>query len=140
MEQLRTPSSSDVPVPGVRRRVLAVDDNRDSAESLCMLLELWGHDARCAFDGKEALDVAEIFEPDVVLLDIGLPGMSGYELAARLRASHALRQVTLIAVTGYGQEEDRRQVRAAGFDHHLVKPVDSDALERLLSMPHRPAA
>ncbi len=141
VQPLRRPAAPDgAPVSGMRRRVLTVDDNRDSAESLRMLLELWGHDARCAFDGREALDLAEDFEPEVVLLDIGLPGMSGYELAARLRASEALRQVTLIAVTGYGQEEDRRQVRAAGFDHHLVKPVDPDALERLMKVLHRPAA
>ncbi|MCC7546396.1 MAG: PAS domain S-box protein [Burkholderiales bacterium] len=136
-----TPSDPPSPSPAVpsRRRVLAVDDNRDSAESLRMLLELWGHEARCAFDGREALDMAEHFAPDVVLLDIGLPGMSGYDLAARIRAREALRQVTLIAVTGYGQEEDRRRVRAAGFDHHLVKPVDPDALERLMNSLERPA-
>jgi len=136
----RSTAPAGVSMPGRRRRVLAVDDNRDSAESLRMLLELWGHDARCAFDGREALDLAEQFEPEVVLLDIGLPGMSGYDVAASLRASPALRQATLIAVTGYGQEQDRRQVRAAGFDHHLVKPVDPDALERLMNALHRPAA
>ena len=138
------PLAAQAPVPasaaGQRRRVLAVDDNRDSAESLCMLLQLWGHEARCAFDGRQALDVVEAFEPDVVLLDIGLPGMSGYDLAARMRERPTLREVTLIAVTGYGQEEDRRRVRAAGFDHHLVKPVDPDTLERLMNTLQRPAA
>jgi len=121
-------------------RVLAVDDNRDSAESLRMLLQLWGHDARCAFDGEEALEVVDGFDPDVVLLDIGLPGMSGYDLAARIREREAQRSVTLIAVTGYGQDEDRRRVRAAGFDHHLVKPVDPDTLERLMNSLERPSA
>jgi len=123
-----------------RRRVLAVDDNRDSAESLCMLLELWGHEARCAFDGEQALHAIEDFDPEVVLLDIGLPGMSGYDLAARMRAREATRDVTLIAVTGYGQEEDRRRVQAAGFDHHLVKPVDPATLERLMRSLGRQAA
>jgi len=123
-----------------RHRVLTVDDNRDSAESLRMLLEMWGHEARCAFDGEEALSVADAFEPDVVLLDIGLPGMSGYDLAARMRARGAPHPVTLIAVTGYGQDEDRRRVCAAGFDHHLVKPVDPDTLERLMNSLEWPMA
>ncbi|MCW5622748.1 MAG: response regulator, partial [Burkholderiales bacterium] len=123
-----------------RHRVLAVDDNRDSAESLCMLLELWGHEARCAFDGEEALDLVEAFAPDVVLLDIGLPGMSGYDLAVRMRERQTPQRLTLIAVTGYGQEEDKRRASDAGFDHHLIKPVDPDVLERLMSSLVLPAA
>jgi PAS domain S-box-containing protein len=115
------------------RRVLVVDDNRDSAESMAMLLRATGHDVETAYDGPTALEAALRDRPEYVLLDIGLPGMSGYAVAERLRAAPALRRMILIAMTGYGQEEDRRRSREAGFDHHLVKPVDFDVLASILS-------
>jgi CheY-like chemotaxis protein len=116
-----------------RRRILVLDDNRDSAESLAMLLRLVGHDVRTVHDGRQALVVAEIYGPDLVLLDIGLPGMDGYEVARRLRAQPWIGQTNLVALTGFGGEEDRRQAQSAGLDHHLVKPVDFDALRELLA-------
>jgi CheY-like chemotaxis protein len=115
-----------------RRRVLVVDDNRDSADSLKLLLQLWGHDAECAYGGEEALATAAGFGPQIVLLDIGLPGMSGYELVGRLRQIPAARDAVFVAVTGYSRPEDRARTAQAGFDHHLVKPVDPGALEALM--------
>jgi CheY-like chemotaxis protein len=109
-----------------------VDDNRDAAESMGLLLGLQGHQVRTAHDGAGALTVAEAFRPEVVLLDIGLPGMDGYEVARRLRAQENGARALLIAVTGYGQDEDRRRADEAGFDHHLLKPPDPGAVERLL--------
>ncbi len=120
------------PVTRVRRRVLVVDDNRDSTESMEMLLKAWGHNARSARDGVEALDMAAEFQPEVVLLDIGLPGMDGYEVARRMHAMPGLRNTVLIAMTGYSQEEDRMRSREAGFARHLVKPADPGALRMLL--------
>lgn len=120
--------------PGGRgARVLVVDDNRDAAESLGALVEALGHEARVVHDGASALDVAARWRPDLVLLDIGLPRLDGYEVARRLRAALGP-GVVLAAVTGYGRDEDRRRSRAAGFDHHLVKPVDVHVLERLLAV------
>ena len=115
------------------RRVLIVDDNVDAATSLSMLLTLRGHETQVAYGAKEALTLIETFEPDVGLLDIGLPEMNGYELAARLRASPGLNGLRLVALTGYGQAEDSQRAYAAGFDDHLVKPVDLTALERALA-------
>jgi two-component system CheB/CheR fusion protein len=114
-------------------RILVVDDNQDSAESLATLLALKGHHVRTAFDGPGALDAAGEFRPGVLLLDIGLPGMNGYEVAEKLREQARFQDVALIAVTGWGQEKDRRRSEAAGFRHHLVKPVDLAELERLLA-------
>jgi CheY-like chemotaxis protein len=119
-------------VPGKARRVLVVDDNRDSADSLKLLLQIWGHQAQCAYGGEEALAVVSAFSPEVVLLDIGLPGMSGYELAQRLRELPGARHATLVAVTGYSRAEDRERTAAAGFHHHLVKPVDPGSLEAFM--------
>jgi CheY-like chemotaxis protein len=119
-------------VPGKARRVLVVDDNRDSADSLKLLLQIWGHQAQCAYGGEEALAVVAEFSPEVVLLDIGLPGMSGYELAQRLRELPGARHATLVAVTGYSRAEDRERTAAAGFHHHLVKPVDPGSLEAFM--------
>src|SRR6185295_4403299 len=104
-----------------RLRVLVVEDNQDAAESLTTLLQLWGHDVRVAYDGLAALRLAEAETPDVILSDIGLPGMDGYELARQLRARPAFGRVVLVALSGYGRDEDRRQAAEAGFDHHLVK-------------------
>lgn len=114
-----------------RKRVLLIEDNADAAETMADLLELWGYDCRVAANGPSGLDQISTFGPDVVLLDIGLPGMDGYEVAQRLREERGYTR-PLVAVTGYGQEEDRRRSRAAGFDRHLTKPVDPEELRHLL--------
>jgi CheY-like chemotaxis protein len=118
--------------PARRHRVLVVDDNRDAADTLCLLLELWGNETHAASDGAQALREVERLEPDVVLLDIGLPDISGLEVCRRIRAEPWGKHVTLFALTGWGQEEDRRHSMEAGFDGHLVKPVDHGELEKLL--------
>jgi CheY-like chemotaxis protein/two-component sensor histidine kinase len=120
-------------VAAPRRRILVVEDNVDSARTLGMLLEIMGHEVRVAHDGESALEAAPGFAPQVVLCDIGLPGMDGYEVARRLRALPGLRGAVLVAQTGWGQEEDRRRAASAGYDHHLVKPIDPDALNELLA-------
>ncbi len=114
------------------RRILVVDDNRDAAESLGMLLRLLGAEVQIAYNGPEALAALDGFRPDVVLLDIGMPGMDGYEVARQIRERPELHGVMLIALTGWGQEEARRRSRMAGFDYHLIKPADVSALETLL--------
>jgi two-component system, chemotaxis family, CheB/CheR fusion protein len=119
-----------IPLP---RRILVVDDNRDSAESLAMLLDLEGNETCTAHDGMEAVETAERFRPDVVLLDIGLPRLSGYEAARRIRAESWGKDIVLVALTGWGQQEDRRQSQDAGFDAHLVKPVNYELLMKLLA-------
>jgi len=121
------------PSPAVRRRVLIVDDSEDGAESLAILLQLGGHETHVAHDGVEALEVAEKVRPDVVLLDIGLPRLNGYEVCHRLRKEPWARNLAVVALTGWGQDEDRHRSREAGFDAHLVKPVDHDALLKLLA-------
>ena len=115
------------------RRILVVDDIPDSAMSLSELLELWGHDVRAAYDGVGALETARAFLPEIVLLDIGMPGMDGYEVARHLREEANGNVLILVALTGYGQESDRQMTRDAGFDHHLVKPVDMNDLRKLLA-------
>jgi signal transduction histidine kinase len=126
-----TPAGA-VAAPSTPMRVLVVEDNHDAAESLVMLLEVLGHRVRVAPDGPTALAAARGAPPDVVLLDIGLPGIDGYEVARRMRADPLLRRVVLVALTGYGRSEDRAMALAAGFDHHLVKPVEPGRLEALL--------
>jgi two-component system CheB/CheR fusion protein len=122
--------------PGRRStRVLVVDDNRDSAESLAMMFGLDGHEVHLAYDGPAAVEAALAYRPEVIFLDIGLPGLDGYEVARRLRGMPELAGVLLVAMTGYGQEEDRRRCRDAGFDLHLVKPVDPVTLRELLASP-----
>ena len=129
-----TADRSPPPVTGVRRRrVLVVDDNQDAAEMLALLLERDGFETRVAHTGPEALDGAATLAPDVVLLDLGLPGLDGYEVARRLRADRSRTQPVLVAVTGWGSDEDRSKSRAAGFDHHLIKPVDHARLVELLA-------
>jgi PAS domain S-box-containing protein len=118
-----------------RLRILVVDDNRDGAESFALMLGLDGHDVCVAHDGPAALQLAPNHRPDVAFLDIGMPGMDGYELCRRLRALPAFAQVLLVALTGWGQEADRRRSSEAGFDRHLVKPVDPQSLRRLLTHP-----
>ena len=136
--QQSDPATDTATAKARRRRVLIVEDNIDSAESLRMLLELDGHDARCVYDGVAALELVPSFEPDVAILDLGLPQMNGFELAQRLRDLPQTRQSLLVALTGYGQSEDKRRTEAAGFDHHLVKPVDPEQLSALVgSSPMR---
>jgi PAS domain S-box-containing protein len=117
----------------VRRRVLVVDDNADQLESLGLLFELMGHEVQMASSGPAALETANAFHPDIALIDIGLPGMNGYEVARRIRERPELRDVVLVAQTGWGQDDDQRRSWDAGFDHHLVKPVKRDTLERLVN-------
>jgi signal transduction histidine kinase/ActR/RegA family two-component response regulator len=117
----------------LRFRILVVDDHHDAADSLATLLRLLGHEVRVAYDGATALEVAGAFRPEVALLDIGMPGMDGIELGTRLRHEPALGQVLLIALTGYGRDEDRRRSSEAGFNAHLVKPVDVAGLNGLLA-------
>ena len=119
------------------RRVLVVDDNLDAAEGLAMLLALKGHQVSTAYDGPGALQRARELQPDVVLLDIGLPRLDGFEVARRLREEHPERPMLLVALTGYGQERDRVRAREAGFDHHLLKPVRLEMLEQLLAVAAR---
>jgi len=115
-----------------KRRLLVVDDNRDAAESMSLLLQMWGHDVVFACDGPTALETAKRWQPEAVFLDIGLPGMDGYEVAERLRELPHTRGAVLVAITGYGQDDDRMRSRRAGIDHHLVKPVAPDALRSLI--------
>jgi PAS domain S-box-containing protein len=118
--------------PGTRARVLIVDDNVDAADSIAMLLALQGHEVRSVHAPQEALEMVEAFRPHLVLLDIGLPGMDGYEVARRLRSQH-IDSMRIVAITGYGQPSDRERAREAGFDQHLVKPIDPEVLQSLLS-------
>jgi PAS domain S-box-containing protein len=128
------------PTSTLRRRILIVDDNRDGATSLALLLTVNGHETDTAHDGLEAIEVAERFRPDTVLLDIGLPKLNGYEVCRRIREQPWAKDVLLVAVTGWGQEEDRYRSKEAGFNTHIVKPVDTDALVKILdSTPNRAA-
>jgi two-component system CheB/CheR fusion protein len=119
----------------VVRRVLIVDDNQDAAEALGDLLRLWNQDVRVAFDGSQAIEVAKEFRPDVILLDVRMPGMNGYDVVRQLRGSNGFEQATIVALSGYGTDEDRRRSLQAGFDAHIVKPIDKDALVRILQLP-----
>ena len=128
------PASKETAGPtGPSLRVLVVDDNVDTAQTLAMLLEMSGHDLRTAYTGPNALKAALDYRPNVVLLDIGLPGLNGYEVAKRIRQQPVLHNILLVAMTGYGQETDRQLSRESGFDHHLVKPVDFDKLKEILA-------
>jgi two-component system CheB/CheR fusion protein len=129
----RLPRESSPFTPVRPVRVLVVEDNVDAAESLATLLRLWGHDVRVVHDGLEALDAAREYQPEVVLLDIGLPGLDGYQVAERLRDQEGLEGTLLVAMTGYGQPEDRRRSREAGIQHHFVKPVEPFVLRNLLA-------
>jgi CheY-like chemotaxis protein len=126
------PGEKAVPT-GPALRVLVVEDNADMAESLELLLQISGHDVRTAHDGPTALEAADDFQPNVVLLDIGLPGLDGFEIAKRLRGLPVFQNVMLVAMTGYGQEADRRRSQEAGFNHHLLKPVDFRQVKHLLA-------
>lgn len=123
-------------MPGVTRkalRVLVVDDNRDAAESLALLLDLYGYPVRTAADGYSALAAARSFRPGVVLLDIGLPGLDGYAVVQHLRLDPEMKSTQVIAISGYGGEEDKERSRQSGFNLHLVKPVDPELLQGLLA-------
>jgi PAS domain S-box-containing protein len=124
--------ATEKPEAGEGLKILVVDDNRDAADSCAMLLELSGHHVQTAYNGHQALEFAESFAPQAVLLDIGLPDVSGYELARKIRAAAWGHDLTLVAVTGWGQEEDRKRALEAGFDRHLVKPIAPEALDALL--------
>jgi signal transduction histidine kinase len=130
-----------VPQPAARPcRALVVDDNRDSADTLAMMVELLGHEVRCLYDPHEVPAVVEEFAPDVVFLDVGMPGLSGYDLARVLRSADGGERLLLVAVTGWGQPEDRRRTRDAGFDRHLVKPADLAAIREICAAPDRAGA
>jgi PAS domain S-box-containing protein len=130
------PGDVEEPLPASpsKCRILVVDDNVDSATSLAMILRRMGHDTQTAFDGLEAVQAAAAFQPQVVLLDIGLPKMNGYEAARRIRQQRWEQKLAIIALTGWGQEKDKQMALDAGFDHHLTKPVEPVALERLLAL------
>jgi CheY-like chemotaxis protein len=113
--------------------ILIVEDDEDTAETMARLLALFGHGARIARDGYEAIEVVRRLRPTYVLLDLGLPSLDGYQVASRLR-QELERPIVLIAVTGYGKEEDRRKALASGFDHYFLKPLDQDALNTLLAV------
>ena len=112
-------------------RILVVDDNEDAANSLATLLEVMGYNVRTAYDGPEGIEAADQFEPAVALLDIGLPRLSGYDIAKHVRGTRG-EDVLLVAITGWGQEDDRRRAHEAGFDHHFTKPADFDVLLALI--------
>jgi CheY-like chemotaxis protein len=126
---------------GTDCRVLVVDDNEDAADSLATLLGVMGYQVRVAYDGPEAIEAADEFHPAVALLDIGLPRLSGYDVARHIRGAQG-GGVLLVAITGWGQDDDRRRAREAGFDHHFTKPADFEVLVELIEqeMKHRPAA
>jgi CheY-like chemotaxis protein/two-component sensor histidine kinase len=130
-----TATDADARLIPARQRILIVDDNEDGAETLGRLLRTMGNDVRTAADGLAAVEVAADFRPHAALLDLGLPRLNGYDAARCIREQSWGRDMLLIAMTGWGQEADRQRSREAGFDHHLVKPVDLDALERLLAVP-----
>jgi CheY-like chemotaxis protein/two-component sensor histidine kinase len=133
----RTPNLPDkaasVETGAAPQRILVVDDNADAGDSLSMLLQLLGADVRVARDGPEALEAFRAHDPAVVLLDIGMPGMDGYEVARRIRRGYPDSRASLVALTGWGQESDRVRAREAGFNHHLIKPAEIGALQSLLS-------
>jgi CheY-like chemotaxis protein len=119
--------------PVYRTRVLVVDDNGDAAETLAALLELLGHDARVAHDGPTALAAMQDFHPQLVFLDLGMPGMNGCQVAEAIRLDRRVDQPVLVALTGWGSEGDRERTSAAGFDLHLTKPISLEAIERMLA-------
>jgi CheY-like chemotaxis protein len=126
------PVAVKAPLPPVPpRRVLVIDDNQDAANALRLLLETDGHEVKVANDGMSGLALARAYRPDYLLLDIGLPRLSGYDIAASVRADPALKSTVIVAITGYGQLHDRMRTAAVGFDHHLTKPVEFSSLQQL---------
>jgi two-component system CheB/CheR fusion protein len=132
LEHPESDVAADVPVPGAGLKILVVDDSRDAADTCAILLELSGHHVQTAYTGQRALELADSFRPHVLLLDIGLPDFDGYQLAKKIRATPWGRGTVLIAVTGWGQEADRRRAFEAGFDQHLTKPIAAETVESLL--------
>jgi CheY-like chemotaxis protein len=129
-----TMAQIDGPPPSAAgRRILVADDNKDAADSLAMLLEMAGHEVRVAHNGRAALALAQAFRPNTALLDIGMPDLTGYEVAKELRREPWGADIRLIALTGWGKDSDRQRARDAGFNHHVTKPVDPVALEALMS-------
>jgi CheY-like chemotaxis protein len=135
-----THPTSEVATGSVTQRVLVVDDNRDAADSLGTLLQLQGAEVRVVYDGHAALGVLREFRPTVIFLDLGMPGLDGFEVARRIRQREDFRGIALVAVTGWGQEQDRRRTRAAGFDRHLVKPIDPGNMHSVLASLARRSA
>jgi CheY-like chemotaxis protein/anti-sigma regulatory factor (Ser/Thr protein kinase) len=123
--------------PGAKRRILVVDDNRDAADSLGMMLKLMGNEVRTAADGLAAVELAETYLPEMILMDIGLPKLNGYDACRRIRKYAWSTEMFIVALTGWGQEEDRRRSQEAGFDQHLVKPVEIESLSKLLTQVKR---
>ena len=128
------PGSPDFPAAPTGRRVLVVDDSVDACESLAAVVQMLGHTARTAFDGQQAVDVAAEFRPQLVLMDISLPKLNGYEAAALIRKQDGGSDVTFVALTGWGRDEDREQALNAGFHHHVTKPIDFTVLRELLNV------
>jgi CheY-like chemotaxis protein len=124
--------ASNASAPSVRRRVLIADDNRDAADSLAILLRMDGHDITVVHDGNEAVATIESLRPEIALLDIGMPGLNGYEVARHIRQGPLGTLITLIAVTGWGQASDKARAAAAGFNHHFTKPIEPDVLVQML--------
>jgi signal transduction histidine kinase len=139
MADTPAPGSHDQPTLSVGRRILVVDDNQDSSEMTAVLLSMWGQNPRVAYDGPAALAAARAFKPEIVLLDIGLPGLDGYEVARRLRSEPGGKNLLLVAVTGWGQASDFERTRDVGFDHHLVKPIAPEQLRSIIADYRAPA-
>ncbi len=137
LEQSAPPATEERQPPGPLR-VLVVDDNEDLARALARLLELSGHQVRVAYDGPSGFDQAREWLPDFILLDVGLPGMDGFQVASLLRQNEDTRHAVIIAISGYGLEEDRLGSQQAGFDHYLIKPIDTDELAKILRGNDRP--
>lgn len=133
LEESECPEVDNAPFSTRPLRVLLVDDNIDTVLSFSMLLKASGHNVRSASDGIEAVKAAYDFRPDVMLLDIGLPGLNGYEVAKRLRQQPIFKDLVLVALTGYGQDADRQISKQAGFDHHLVKPARIEQVQQILA-------
>ncbi len=127
-----TETAISAPARNLGLRVLIVDDNRDSADSLAMVLQLLGHDTSTAYDGFEGIAMAQAFAPQAILMDIGLPKLNGYEACRRIRALPETQRPVIVAITGWGQEADRQRSQEAGFDHHMVKPIDISPLVEIL--------
>jgi CheY-like chemotaxis protein len=129
-----------LPAPSASLRILVVDDNADAAESLAILLRLEGHQVSVAGDGPHALEAARVEQPQLAILDLGMPGMDGFEVARRFRAEPALANTLLVALTGWAQDDDRRRCEEAGFDGHVAKPMEWEALRQFLAHPKLLAA
>jgi PAS domain S-box-containing protein len=123
--------AAEPPPSGARRRVMVVDDNRDAADTLAFSLEMLGHEIKVVYEAEQVVDASQDFQPEIVFMDVGMPKLNGFEVARRIRAQDWGSDIVLVALTGWGQEEDRRRSREAGFDHHLVKPAEIDEIERL---------